>query len=223
MELVTHGGSGWRIEAMNFCLWRQGYRQFFVRALFLFTLISAALFVPEAKATPVTTIYEFLPEQSSVVWSGGIFGRRGTTSFEGQFQLTVDYDAGIASFDQVDATTSEPVLYFDEEADHRIRTQSLNVIFRMTELESTYVSDEQIDFLMERYHPQFPHEYSDIWVRLTFMDEMVRVTGRYVELIADGYQFDLDAVAIPEPMTLLFLGLGGLLIGRRAGALRSYQ
>jgi len=132
-------------------------------------------------------------------------------SIQGQFQLTVDFDATAAWFDQVDATISEAVWYH-EIGEPANRTQSLNVLFHMTELESTYVSATQIDFLLAR-DPQFPNY--DIRIRVTFIDDLVYLTGGFTEAACDGYQFDIDAFVVPEPSTLFLLAVGGLVIRKR--------
>ena len=164
-----------------------------------------------AKATSVTTVYDFVPEQSRLIRVGGMVPRMESYSIQGQFQLTVDFDATAAWFDQVDATISEAVWYH-EIGEPANRTQSLNVLFHMTELESTYVSATQIDFLLAR-DPQFPNY--DIRIRVTFIDDLVYLTGGFTEAACDGYQFDIDAFVVPEPSTLFLLAVGGLVIRKR--------
>jgi hypothetical protein len=167
----------------------------------------------EARATTVTTLYEFIPEQSTVLernWSWVYYEK--WYSIEGQFQLTVDFDAGIASFDHVDATLSEEI-FFSDYGEEPISTDSLDVLFHMTELESTYVNDTAIDFVFEKNIPTFP--FADIHLSLTFVDNSIHLTGRFSEAAYDGYQYDLDALAVPEPATILLLGFGVLLLKRR--------
>jgi len=178
----------------------------------LMALVLALVGCATAPAAIVMTTYEFIPDESTVVYYGG-WGGRFDYSIEGQFQLSVDFDAGIASFDQVNATLSEEVLYYDYDEHDFSFTQSLGLLFSMTELESTYVSDKQIDFLLERNIPTFPG--SDIHIVLTFMDDSVHLTGNFEDPLVDGHWYDLDAVAIPEPVTVLLLGLGGLLLRKR--------
>jgi hypothetical protein len=82
-----------------------------------------------------TSIYVFIPGQSALVQTGGIagvhetYGIAGvheTYGIEGKFPLTVDFDAGIASFDKVDANLSESTGF--------LYSQSLGEIFNMTAL-----------------------------------------------------------------------------------------
>ena len=153
----------------------------------------------EAPAAIVTPTYEFIPEQSTVVQTGGFGGTYESYTIEGQFQLTVDFDADVASFDHVDATYGDG--------------RSLGDLFNMTELDGTVVSDTAIDFEGQTTH--FPDYPFDIHLGLAFVDDLVHLTGGFVENVPDGYGYDLDAVAIPEPGTLLLFGLGGLFVRKR--------
>ena len=187
---------------------------FFAGMVGLFLVIGIA---GKATGVPVTTIYEFVPEQGSLGVSGGFAGTSKAYPVEGQFQLTIDFAASTASFDWVDAAISEPIWYHHEIWEPPRLTQDLNIILHMTELVSTYVSDTQIDFLLERNDPMYPDPRWDIRIRLIFMDDLLHLTGGFSEPMHDSYQYDLDAVAVyvPEPLTLLFLGLGGLIIRRQ--------
>jgi len=169
----------------------------------LMALVLALVGCATAPAAIVTNTYEFLPDESTMVYYGG-WGGRFDYSIEGHFQLTVDFDAGIASFKQVDATLL---------GEGHLNGQSLGDLFHMTELESTYVSDAQIDFLLERDMPTFPG--ADIHLSLTLRDDSVHMTGSFSEPLVDGPWYDLDAVAVPEPVTLFLVGLGGLMLRRR--------
>jgi len=131
-------------------------------------------------------------------------GGGGPYSIEGQFQLTVDFDEGIASFDQVNATIIGQGF---------LNGQSLGDLYHMTELESTYVSDAQIDFLLERNIPTFPD--ADINLRLTFMDDSVHLNGNFSDPIPDGHGYYMDAVAVPEPATACLFILGWVMLRRR--------
>ena len=177
----------------------------------LMALVLALAGCATAPAAIVTTTYEFIPDQSNLYVSG--IGGGGPYSIEGQFQLSVDFDAGIASFDQVNAALSEEVLYYDYDEHDFSFTQSLGLLFSMTELESTYVSDTQIDFLLERNIPTFPS--ADIHLGVTFMDDSVHLTGRFSDPIPDGHGYSMDAVAVPEAATFFLVGLGWLMLRKR--------
>jgi len=150
-------------------------------------------------AAIVTTIYEFVPEQSTVV----VYGRGGpyTYPIEGQFQLTVDYDMGTASFDWI--VTND------------IWSDSVGDIFYMTELDGTVVSDNRIDFFSESTDPTFPGR--DILLEFTFTDDLVHLTSStyYPRYAMDAPFYTLDAIAVPEPMTIFMLALGGMIVRRR--------
>lgn len=145
-------------------------------------------------ASAVTVPYEFLPDQSTLHQSGGAMGRSTTYSVEGEFELIVDFDGGIASFGPVDATYGQ--------------VRSLGDLFNMAELVGTLVSNMEIDFEGQTIFG------TDILLRLSFIDDLVHLTGGYADLFPDGYTNDLDAVAVvvPEPTTFLLLCVGGLIM-----------
>lgn len=142
----------------------------------------------EVRASAVTTAYEFLPDQSAVVQTGGFAGIYETHNIEGQFRLTVDLDAGTASFDYVDATLSENLFLY---------TQSLGVLFNMTELLGSIVSDTEIEFT----GLTADGTNTEVFIRLTFVDDSVHLTGEIVPDCCDQFNYNLDAVAVvvPEP------------------------
>jgi hypothetical protein len=70
-------------------------------------LISLMTFIFGQPAIADTSIFVFDPNQSTVIQTGGFAGVNETYAIKGQFQLTVDSDAGIASFDTVDANLTE--------------------------------------------------------------------------------------------------------------------
>jgi len=179
----------------------------------VFAVIVALAIVGCARlsAAIVTTTYEFLPDQSTVV----LYGRGGPYPYpiEGQFQLTVDFDAGIALFEQVDATISEKIYFFDYYGEEPIYTDSLNVLFHMTEMVSTNVTDTVIDFVFEKNIPTFPG--ADVYLTVTFLNDSIHLTGYFNEPIHDGGYIHLDAIAVPEPTTILMIALGGLIVKKR--------
>jgi len=127
----------------------------------------------------------FLTEQSKVVKVGGFAGVHETYPIEGQFRLTVDFDAGTAWFGQVDANLVDDsgLLY----------ERSLGVIFNMAELLGTVVDDTTIDFVGKTADGM----ESTILITLTFRDDSAHLSGRTVPPpnSADFFIFELDAVA----------------------------
>ena len=163
-----------------------------------------------AWGTPITIPYEFVQDESTVV-VGSPWGPPEFFSINGQFDLTVDFDVGIASFDDVDATLSGNVWYWETYGQPLpSRTNNLDVLFKMTELESVYVSDTKIDFYFDRNLPRL--EDSDIRLSITFVDGSLNMTGYFSAPVYDGPWCSLNAVAvmIPEPSAILILCVGML-------------
>ena len=111
------------------------------------------------------SIYVFDPNQSTVVQTGGFAGVHETYGIEGQFQLSVDFDAGIASFDKVDANLTEPSGF--------LYTQSLGVLFNMTELVGVVVDNAAIEFRGKTSDGS----NTDILVSLAFTGDSAHLTG----------------------------------------------
>jgi hypothetical protein len=166
----------------------------------------------------VTIPCEFVRNESTVVKTIWPFSSE-RYYIDGQFQLIVDYDAGIASFHEVDETLSSEILYYDYDAADFLFTDNLDVLFELTELESVYVSDTKIDFLLERNIPTFPASDIHLTVRFGFMgvDSLIQMTGAFGAPVYDGPWYNLNAVAVvvPEPSTLLLLALGGLMLRKK--------
>jgi hypothetical protein len=158
------------------------------------TFLLATLY--SATAAGETKTYLFLPDQSIVVQTGGFMGIHETHSVTGRFQLTVDFETGIASFDRVDATLSEsPFLH----------TQSLDVLFNMTELVGTIISDTEINFVGKtaEAHPV------DVNLVVTLSDNSVELTGGTFPPCCDFFIYNLDAVAHEFPQTYYVDGVNG--------------
>lgn len=175
----------------------------------MFAMFVLCLWSVPVKATPVTTTYEFVRDESIVARSGRpprIY------SIEGQLVLNVDYDLGIASFDYVNATLSGDVPYVDYPNPGFVFINNLDVLFELTELESVYVSNSKIDFLFERNIPTFPA--SDVHLTVTFIGDSLHMTGGFGAPVYDGPWYSLDAVAVvvPEPATILVLCAGMLFV-----------
>lgn len=158
-------------------------------------VISFAIFLIITGHVRASTItYEFLPGQSTVIyqnWSWGYVHK--TFPIAGSFQLTVDFGAQIASFDQVDANLSETIAFCDYYDQGPVITDSLDTLFHMTELVSTGVNDVAIDFIFEKNIPTFP--FADVHLKVTFLDDLIHLTDGFSEPCYDCGQFDLDAVA----------------------------
>ena len=151
--------------------------------------------------------YEFVRNESILTVDG-----RFTFFIEGYFDLVYDLDTGAAFFQQVNATFDREVAYWGYPG--WLYTDNLNVIFQLTELEAVYVSDTQIDFLLERNIPRYPD--ADIHLSVTFIGDSLEMTGHFGDAFPDGgwYNLNAAAVVVPEP-TSVFLLCGGLLCVRK--------
>jgi hypothetical protein len=149
----------------------------------------AMLFIMAGPTLGGTTRYEFVEAQSTVLQTGGFAGVHITYSVAGQFVLTVDFNAGVASFDAVDANLSEIGLSY---------TQSLNELFNMTELVGTVISDTQIHFVGKNTDI-VP---IDVNLMVILADGSVVLTGGTEPPCCDFFIYDLDAVAVMSTRTI---------------------
>jgi hypothetical protein len=152
--------------------------------IFLLILLTICVFGDPAFAE--TSIYVFDPNQSTVIQTGGFAGVHETYGIEGKFQLTVDFDAGIASFDMVDANLTEPSGF--------LYTQSLGVLFNMTGLAGTIIDDTTIEFEGKTTNGT----ESDVRLNLSLIDGSAHLIGQITPPpnSADMFLYDLNAVAI---------------------------
>jgi len=136
-------------------------------------------------AAAQTSIYVFVPDESTVVRTGGIAGLLKSCSIKGWFRLTADSGAGTASFSQVDATLTDQdgVLY----------AQSLDAVFNTTGLAGTVIDDTTIAF-EGKTADGTP---SDVRLKLTFSSDSVQLTGQTTPPpnSADMFFYDMEAVA----------------------------
>jgi len=155
-------------------------------------------------AVPVTTVYEFVPE-SSEFQMHGMRGGSYVYSVDGWFELLIDHESEEAHISSVETELSglgwgdglgiEDVFYID-----------------LMDMESTFVGDDVVTFFGDAGASGIP--VSDITLNLVFAGSSVYLTAAFGELLDDGYQYRLDAVAVPEPGCMLMLGLGMLGLGR---------
>ena len=135
-----------------------------------------------------TSVYVFDPTQSTVVQTGGFASVDETYPIEGYFQLSVDIDAGLASFEKVDANMLEPNGF--------LSTVKLGVLFNMTALSGTVVDDMTIEFEGKTADGT----ESDVRLRLSFSDGLAHLTGKTTPPpnSADMFFYDVNAVAIKK-------------------------
>jgi len=158
-----------------------------MRSLSLHIIVLAVmfhLFGAQAGAQDDTSTYVFT-DKSTVVQTGGFAGVNETYPIQGQFQLAVDANAGVASFDAVNATLLNPTGF--------LPTQSLGELFNMTVLEGTVISEALIEFRGKTADGT----NTDIALEVTFTDDAVQLTGQTIPPAntADFFVFNLDAVA----------------------------
>jgi len=140
----------------------------------------------DIRAAGGASTYVFVPNQSTVVQTGGIAGVHWVYSIEGKFQLSVDPNApnsGIASFIYVDANATDDSPYR--------RTLDPNEVFNMTELVGTVIGDTIIVFMGKA------DDGSDVLIIAFLNDDLVYLVGQTFPPAssADFFIFSLNAVA----------------------------
>ena len=130
-----------------------------------------------------TSRYIFLSDQSRLVQTGGIAGVQWTYAVEGQFLLTVDFQAGTASFTQVDANAIDDSPYR--------RTLDPNEVFAMTSLLGKVLSDTTLEFTGKAA------DGSEVRITATLQEDRVHLVAQTVPPpnSADFFVFNMDAVA----------------------------
>jgi len=160
--------------------------------LLLSLLLAVCLFghIAQAKyggsglaASAETSTYVFVPDQSKLVQTGGIAGLHWTYSVKGQFQLTVDPNAGTASFAHVDANATDDSPFK--------RTLDLNHVFNMMSLVGTVEPTGSLKFTGKA------SDDSDVDITVTLQDNLAHLIGQTTPPpnSADFFIFSLDAVA----------------------------
>ena len=137
----------------------------------------------DAEAAAQTSRYVFVPEQSTILQTGGFAGVNWSYAIEGQFCLSVDPNTSVASFANVDANAvdvSEPVRAVDP-----------NQVFNMTGLTGTVLDEAKIQFTGR------VADGSTVLLTLTLEEDAAYLTGETTPPPngADFFVFTLDAVA----------------------------
>ncbi|HCO96088.1 MAG TPA: hypothetical protein DIU00_19465 [Phycisphaerales bacterium] len=148
-------------------------------------LILLAVCIASQPAEAETSIYVFSPDQSLVVKTGGFAGVHETYTVAGLFRLTFDPDAGIASFEIVDANLSD-----ETGAEYG---QNLDEIFNMTDLSGSVIDDIAIQFEGKTADGT----ENDVSLKLSLIDDSAHLTGNTTPPpnSADMFFYDIDAVA----------------------------
>ena len=128
--------------------------------------------------------YRFLPEESSVLQTGGFAGIEKLYSIEGYFGLRLNYESGKAQFVEVDATLSP---------DGYLPTTSLGKLFNMENLESTSLSETGIRFEGMTQG----HDIAPVVIEVGFGDAGITLFGTIVPGCCDRFNYRLDAFAVP--------------------------
>ncbi len=133
---------------------------------------------------PVTSRYVFLSGRSTVTQTGGFAGVHEVYPVKGSFLLTVDLNAGMASFDVVDAGVTRDTPF--------LPTGDLNGLFDMTALAGAVVDEATFEF-----RGKTEDEVYDVSFRLVLEDDIAHLTGETIAPpnSADMFVFRLEATA----------------------------
>ncbi len=127
--------------------------------------------------------YAFLPDQSTVLQTGGFAGVHWSYRLEGHFQLTVDYKTGVASLSHVDAVATD-----DSPSP---RTLDPNEVFNLAGLTGTIGADQTVTFTGKAA------DGSQVELTFAFVGNLVHMVGQTIPPAgsADFFVFGLDAWA----------------------------
>lgn len=151
------------------------------------TIIPAVVSILGLVATvPVraeTRTYAFREEQSWAIYRNWAWGyQENVCSVGGEFRLTVDFDLGVAYFEDANAISSA------------CGGLDVGELFHMTDLESTDVNDVEIHFIYDVGTPETP--WQNGYLQLTFAGDVVSLTGGSPFIGPDAGGFDLEAIAV---------------------------
>jgi len=150
-------------------------------------VVSSAVAAGDGAVSPAdaagTSTYEFDPYESTVTETGGFAGVHRVYAVKGRLQLTVDPNAGTASFRQVDANAIDdgPVG----------RNLVVNDLFNMTDLAGTIADDGSIRFEGRS------GDGSSVLITLVLADAALHLRGETIPppQSADFFVYELDATA----------------------------
>lgn len=153
------------------------------RVALLLVITSLAATAPAAALAVQTGRYVFDPNQSTILQTGGFAGVNWTHTLEGQFCLSVDPSAGLASFTHIDARAVDP--------GQPLRFLDPNQVFNLTALLGTVLDDTTIEFTGRTA------DGSTVLLTLTLEDDMAHLTGQTTPPpnTADFFVFAIDARA----------------------------
>jgi hypothetical protein len=152
-----------------------------ILTILLFALLVTCIFAQSSKAQ--TNTYAFDPNQSTIAQTGGIAGLNRTYTIEGQFQLSMDFEAGTAAFEKVDANAVDDSPYR--------RSLDPNEVFAMTTLTGVVLSETALEFT------GYAADGSSVLVKMTIADSTITIKAQTTPPpnSADFFIFSMDAVA----------------------------
>ena len=133
-------------------------------------------------STGESTRYAFDADQSTVTQTGGFAGVHETYDVAGDFELTVNRDAGTARFSRVDALIGPGSF---------LPTQSLDELFNMTQLDGSMVTNTQIHFTGKTQEGLV-----DVSIWVVLIDDAAYLTGQTNPPCCDFFNYAINAVAL---------------------------
>ena len=162
-----------------------------MKKIAFFGCLAIIVIIVQASAEGVVSSYTLDITSGGASTSGGISGKGlGYLSLDGTFKLIIDSDSGQADLENIDISFSNP--YCPR-------------AFDWSSLEGTFNLGALFLSSPCSIHPNIDNSLSG-----TFNGDTAFMQGTIYDNMYDGYQYDctVNAVVIPEPCTLLLLGLG---------------